>query len=76
MPRESVRRPVPLATLRPDCAAGGLPRDLAERPAGPCLPLCARRRSVIVYDILGKGHRAGLLDRANSFAALGMQRSS
>jgi hypothetical protein len=76
MPRESMRRgPVPLAMSRPDCAAGGLPRDLAEpppgMPRGPCLPLCARRRSVIVYDISGKGHRAGLLDRANHFASLG-----
>ena len=71
-----------LATTRPDCA-GGLPRDLARTNSqatqfvellslpSNCLPACERRRSVILYDIMGKGGRAGLLDRANAFAALG-----
>ena len=49
-----------LATTRPDCAAGGLPRDLAGSPpqllpSNNCLPACERRRSVILYDIMGKG---------------------
>lgn len=62
-----------LAVHRPDCLSPP-PLDMAEHELTPsaCLPAhCKRRRSVIVYDVMGGGHRAGLLDRANTFSALG-----
>ena len=76
-PRKRERGPhakINLDLRRPDCMGGGPPSDMSSSiTADGCLAAgsCARRRSVIVYDVLGWGQRAGLLDRANAFAALG-----
>ena len=54
--------------MHPSCA-DGVPADAAspELTHDGCLPDCQSRKSVILYDVVG---RAGLLDRAFKFAAL------